>query len=40
MTRYCPECGGRMHTTTSRGGIPRRECENGPHAAGEVYRGP
>jgi hypothetical protein len=24
--RYCPECAARLKTTSSRGGIPRREC--------------
>jgi len=24
--RYCPECATRLKTTSSRGGIPRREC--------------
>ncbi|WP_264373461.1 hypothetical protein [Natronorubrum aibiense] len=40
MTRYCPHCGGRMVTETSAGGLPRRVCENGPHAVTEVFRGP
>jgi predicted RNA-binding Zn-ribbon protein involved in translation (DUF1610 family) len=34
--RYCPQCGGKMITRTSRGGIPRRECENAPHDDGGV----
>ncbi|WP_083894005.1 zf-TFIIB domain-containing protein [Haloferax mucosum] len=24
--RYCPTCGTRLKTTTSRGGLPRRVC--------------
>ncbi|MBC9985147.1 hypothetical protein E4P24_02010 [Haloferax sp. AS1] len=26
MRRFCPSCGSRLATTTSRGGLPRRTC--------------
>lgn len=41
MTRWCHHCGERKEKRTSPGsGIPSYECPNGPHEAGEVYRGP
>ena len=31
MNRHCPHCGGKITVKASRGGIPQRVCENGPH---------
>jgi len=36
MIRHCPVCGGKLATETSRGGIPRRVCEDGPHGISDA----
>lgn len=40
MRRYCGDCGGRLTTETTNGGISRQVCENCDERAAEVFRGP
>lgn len=40
MSRYCPDCGGRLVVETSPGGISKQVCESCDHGHSEVFTGP